>query len=263
MFLFTVMSITRCIQLLKPFARIRKKHIIITLSFYLSLLSVMFLYPMIFCKSDIKYHFIPASRIGRIELSVDPKTAKAVGIATAVIYDVATTLVPIFLIAFSCCLVAFELVLKRKQSLTDINMSYQEKQMVREKRSGAMTVLLLSTTTLLCFLPINMFLLNFYVKNKLEEYTWMDKLMDTENPNPYKIRISYLLTTGISLVNSSINPLIFMIRCYSIRDFYRRVLTRSSVTNHSAGAISTTIGGEKIYMSTLSTRQTSTYKNLF
>ena len=105
----------------------------------------------------------------------------------------------------SCVLTGCELVLRRKSSARAYN---------RDKRASAVTVILLTTTTLACFLPRTILAASFLTS----ETTLLDRILEEDFSNG--ARYAYILTTGLALANSSINPLIFIIRSQSIRQYF-------------------------------------------
>ena len=82
-----------------------------------------------------------------------------------------------------------------------------------------MTVILLTSSTVLCYLPRTVLILSFL----FQEETLADLILTTLEEEGW--RVIYLLTTGLAIANSCINPLIFIVRSENIRWYWRGVLT--------------------------------------
>lgn len=211
MFLFTVMSVSRCIQLIKPFYPLRTKPIITSLITYLAILVGMFMYPLLVCHETLTYHLIYFQRIGLVDVTIHISSFSQMTASQVLIilcYDLITTFLPIVPTLGSCILTGLELSKTRNRA-----QSMGNEEVAREKRSCAITVFLLTITTLACFLPRTILAISFLT----QDVTIMDKLYNMGDEAVYLL--GYILTTGLALANSSINPLIFLVRGRSIRRF--------------------------------------------
>ena len=134
-------------------------------------------------------------------------------------YEVISTCLPLIPTTISCILTGVEL-MRRKQG--DENTPY-----MAEKRASAVTVILLTSSTVLCFLPRTILILSFL----FQETTLADHILDFSETDGW--RVIYLMTTGLAIANSCVNPLIFIMRSQNIRWYLRSLLTRAVKPDNS------------------------------
>ena len=134
-------------------------------------------------------------------------------------YEVISTCLPLIPTTISCILTGVEL-MRRKQG--DENTPY-----MAEKRASAVTVILLTSSTVLCFLPRTILILSFL----FQETTLADHILALSETDGW--RVIYLLTTGLAIANSCVNPLIFIMRSQNIRWYLRSLFTRAVKPDNS------------------------------
>ena len=129
-------------------------------------------------------------------------------------YELISTCLPLIPTLVSCILTGIEL-LRRKGGACREEIPY-----INEKRASAVTVILLTSSTVLCFLPRTLLILSFL----FQEDTLGDIILNRFQEEGW--RIMYLLTTGLAIANSCVNPLIFIVRSRNIRLYWRDVIRK-------------------------------------
>ena len=224
MFLFMVMSFCRCISILTPFRRHNQRLIFGILAVYLVLTSVMMCYPVFVC-NEFSYSNVPMARIGQMEfLSVldpvdDLGVAHKAYLACA---EIVSMIAPVIPITITSCITAYNLLFSPAMKAASNNNA--------SRRDGAITILILTASTLICFFPRLLVTITSITPG---EHTLTDLIIDGVGMEA-SYSIIYLLVTGLSLANSCINPCVFLIRGQNMKLFLRkRFLTRNRTTNRT------------------------------
>ncbi|XP_063677453.1 galanin receptor 2b-like [Bolinopsis microptera] len=217
LFQFTLMSVSRCMLVRSPFRVLNRHAVSASLVGYLFLCVVMFVLPFWLCDDPhLAYKATLIFRIGSVDVADQVSfRAGTVDLKSGILiftYELISTCLPLIPTLVSCILTGLEL-LRRKGGA-----SQEETPYIKEKRAGAVTVILLTSSTVLCFLPRTVLILSFL----FQEVTLGDIIMNRFQEEGW--RIMYLLTTGLAIANSCVNPLIFIVRSRNIRWYWRDVL---------------------------------------
>ena len=211
MFLFMVMSWCRCISVISPFRQHKKKLVFFSLLLYLVLLFVLCFYPVFVC-SDMSYSIVPFTRMGQSEFlsTLEQSEIKTKHWIYLIVMEVVTMYIPVIPITITSFITAGSLLLAPAMSKSNN---------ARSSRDGAITILVLTLSTLLCFTP--RLAISFSAIGGISEYTIADKIIDGVGFR-WACFVIYLLTTGLSIANSGINPCIFLARGQNMKTYLRK-----------------------------------------
>ena len=263
MFLFMVMSFCRCISVISPFKRHNKKIVFSTLLAYLVFLFGLCFYPVFVC-NDMSLSIVPFTRIGQAEYvsSLDRDEIKARHWAYLTIMEVVTMYIPVIPITITSCITAGFLLVSRSMASNNSKSS----------RDGAITILILTFTTLVCFTPrlaITMSALPAVADHTIADRIisgFVDEELDDPQVNGFRWAcfILYILTTGLSIANSGINPCIFLARGQNMKTYLRKSVHgayRKSSAALSRGTTSLTLMSSVLANKSI-TREDTTFSNL-
>ena len=268
MFLFMVMSYCRCISVIFPFKRHNKKIVFSALLAYMAFLFGLCFYPVFVC-NDMSYSSVPFTRIGQAEFlsSLERDEIAARHWAYLSIMEVVTMYIPVIPITITSYITAGFLLVSRSMASNNSKSS----------RDGAITILILTFTTLICFTPrlaITMSALpavaDHTIADRIISGFVNDTLLELENPDPqvdgfrWACFILYILTTGLSIANSGINPCIFLARGQNMKTYLRKSVHgayRKSSAALSRGTTSLTLMSSVLANKSI-TREDTTFSNL-
>ena len=215
-----MMSFCRCMAIVSPFRKQNSRVIILILSIYTLLLFIMCFYPLLVC-NDFSYTIVPIARIGQMEFisslngveldTLDVSGRHRLHSVYLVFMEIITMMIPVIPIMITSFITAYYLMFSRVT------------QGAKARRDGAITILLLTFSTLICFTPRLAVVISTLTHSSSDEHDNLaDNLLDSNMETGY---ISlYIMLTGMSIANSGINPCIFLARAGKMQIYLRKSL---------------------------------------
>ena len=210
MFLFMVMSWCRCLSVVSPFRRNNKKLVFSALLCYLVPLFVLCFYPVFVC-SDMSYTIVPFTRIGQSEFisTLESSEIETRHWAYLVVMEIVTMYIPVIPITITSYITAHNLIFSPAMKSTN----------AKSSRDGAITILILTVSTLICFTP--RLAISLSALKGVADHTIADRIIDSVGER-WACFVLYLLTSGLSIANSGINPCIFLARGQNMKTYFKK-----------------------------------------
>jgi hypothetical protein len=223
-----LMSVCRTISLSLPFVRLSKRHLLIPAAVYLVILMVQQSVPWWF-----GWHYFPmyAIKICGWSIWFDMKSVEYK--AMYIIQIMLPFILPLFPIVISC-LVS---VIKLKSNSTNFvsgsikGESDHVEQAKKNKRSATITIIILTVTYIIFNVPCCLVTFDDGVYYLSEGKSHVIRSWFNEKSVPYYQETFYFITIHTIILNSTVNPIIYIVRIKKLRSYIGKILScRKSTT---------------------------------
>ena len=159
----------------------------------------------------MSYTIVPFTRIGQSEFisTLESSEIETRHWAYLVVMEIVTMYIPVIPITITSYITAHNLIFSPAMKSTN----------AKSSRDGAITILILTVSTLICFTP--RLAISLSALKGVADHTIADRIIDSVGER-WACFVLYLLTSGLSIANSGINPCIFLARGQNMKTYFKK-----------------------------------------